>query len=135
MFSINYHIIHFPVIVSESQSLSLPALSSISYFHRHRGPTMLVTPARPSFVTRVPSFLQTTRQGMPDTPKIAIIMFLRSFATITIIMLMSLATLLLASPDALEVIVVSYSLTHLLTDLLSVSTDLTDVTLVSDDTY
>ena len=41
----------------------------------------------------------------------------------------------LASPDALEVIVVSYSLTHLLTDLLSVSTDLTDVTLVSDDTY
>ena len=37
----------------------------------------------------------------------------------------------LASPDALEVIVVSY----LLTDLLSVSTDLTDVTLVSDDTY
>ena len=29
---------------------------------------MLVTPARPSFVTRVPSFLQTTRQGMPDTP-------------------------------------------------------------------
>ena len=37
----------------------------------------------------------------------------------------------LASPDALEVIVVSYSLP----DLLSVSTDLTDVTLVSDDTY
>ena len=41
----------------------------------------------------------------------------------------------LASPDALEVIVVSYSLTPLLTDLLTVSTDLTDVTLVSDDTY
>ena len=39
--------------------------------------------------------------------------------------------LFLASPDALEVIVVTYSLT----DLLSVSTDLTDVTLVSDDTY
>ena len=37
----------------------------------------------------------------------------------------------LASPDALEVIVVTDSLT----DLLSVSTDLTDVTLVSDDTY
>ena len=37
----------------------------------------------------------------------------------------------LASPDALEVIVVPY----LLTPLLSVSTDLTDVTLVSDDTY
>ena len=37
---------------------------------------------------------------------------------------------LLASPDALEVIVVSHSLTH----SLSVSTDLTDVTLVSDDT-
>ena len=37
----------------------------------------------------------------------------------------------LASPDALEVIVV----TELLTYLLSVSTDLTDVTLVSDDTY
>ena len=37
----------------------------------------------------------------------------------------------LASPDALEVIVVSYSLTH----LLDVRTDLTDVTLVSDDTY
>ena len=36
----------------------------------------------------------------------------------------------LASPDALEVIVVSYSLTY----SLSVSTDLTDVTLVSDDT-
>ena len=33
----------------------------------------------------------------------------------------------LASPDALEVIVV--------TDLLDVRTDLTDVTLVSDDTY
>ena len=33
----------------------------------------------------------------------------------------------LASPDALEVIVVTY--------LLSVSTDLSDVTLVSDDTY
>ena len=33
----------------------------------------------------------------------------------------------LASPDALEVIVVSYSV--------SVSIDLTDVTLVSDDTY
>ena len=37
----------------------------------------------------------------------------------------------LVSPDALEVIVVTDSLT----DLLSVSTDLTDVTLVSDDTY
>ena len=37
----------------------------------------------------------------------------------------------LASPDALEVIVVTY----LLPPLLSVSTDLTDVTLVSDDTY
>ena len=37
----------------------------------------------------------------------------------------------LASPDALEVIVV----THSLPDLLNVSTDLTDVTLVSDDTY
>ena len=37
----------------------------------------------------------------------------------------------LASPDALEVIVV----TDWLTDLFSVSTDLTDVTLVSDDTY
>ena len=37
----------------------------------------------------------------------------------------------LASPDTLEVIVV----THLLTDSLIVSTDLTDVTLVSDDTY
>ena len=37
----------------------------------------------------------------------------------------------LASPDALEVIVVSDSLTH----LLIVRTDLTDVTLVSDDTY
>ena len=37
----------------------------------------------------------------------------------------------LASPDALEVIVVSYSLTH----SVIVSTDLTDVTLVSDDTY
>ena len=33
---------------------------------------MLVTPARPSFVTRVPSFLQTTRQGMPDTPALSI---------------------------------------------------------------
>ena len=41
----------------------------------------------------------------------------------------------LASPDALEVIVVPYSLTYSLTPLLSVSTDLTDVTLVSDDTY
>ena len=40
-------------------------------------------------------------------------------------------TALLASPDALEVIVV----TDLLTESLSVSTDLTDVTLVSDDTY
>ena len=37
----------------------------------------------------------------------------------------------LASPDALEMIVV----TELLSYLLSVSTDLTDVTLVSDDTY
>ena len=37
---------------------------------------------------------------------------------------------LLASPDALEVIVVS----DLLTESLSVSTDLTDVTVVSDDT-
>ena len=37
----------------------------------------------------------------------------------------------LASPDALEVIVVTESLSH----SLSVSTDLTDVTLVSDDTY
>ena len=37
----------------------------------------------------------------------------------------------LASPDALEVIVVTYLLSH----LLIVSTDLTDVTLVSDDTY
>ena len=37
----------------------------------------------------------------------------------------------LASPDALEVIVVSYSLSP----LLIVSTDMTDVTLVSDDTY
>ena len=41
----------------------------------------------------------------------------------------------LASPDALEVIVVTYSLTHLLTYSLSISTDLSDVTLVSDDTY
>ena len=40
-------------------------------------------------------------------------------------------TALLASPVALEVIVV----TDLLTESLSVSTDLTDVTLVSDDTY
>ena len=40
-------------------------------------------------------------------------------------------TALLASPNALEVIVV----TDLLTESLSVSTDLTDVTLVSDDTY
>ena len=40
-------------------------------------------------------------------------------------------TALLASPDALEVIVV----TDLLTESLSVSTDLTDVTLVRDDTY
>ena len=40
-------------------------------------------------------------------------------------------TALLASPDALEVIVV----TDLLTVSLRVSTDLTDVTLVSDDTY
>ena len=39
-------------------------------------------------------------------------------------------TALLASPDAQEVIVV----TDLLTESLSVSTDLTDVTLVSDDT-
>ena len=38
----------------------------------------------------------------------------------------------LASPDALEVIV---GLTDLLTYLLIVSIDLTDVTLVSDDTY
>ena len=38
----------------------------------------------------------------------------------------------LASPDALEVIL---SLTYLLTESVSVSTDLTDVTLVSDDTY
>ena len=37
----------------------------------------------------------------------------------------------LVSPDALEVIAV----THSLTLLLSVSTDFTDVTLVSDDTY
>ena len=40
-------------------------------------------------------------------------------------------TALLASPDALEVIVV----TDLLTVSLRVSTELTDVTLVSDDTY
>ena len=40
-------------------------------------------------------------------------------------------TALLASPDALEVIVG----TDLLTVSLRVSTDLTDVTLVSDDTY
>ena len=39
--------------------------------------------------------------------------------------------LFLASPDALEVIVVSHSLTY----SVIVSTDLTDVTLVSDDTY
>ena len=39
--------------------------------------------------------------------------------------------LYLASPEALEVIVDTDSLTN----LLSVSTDLTDVTLVSDDTY
>ena len=37
----------------------------------------------------------------------------------------------LASPDALEVIVGTYSLTH----SVSVSIDLTDVTLLSDDTY
>ena len=37
----------------------------------------------------------------------------------------------LASQDALEVMFVTYSLTH----LLSVGTDFTDVTLVSDDTY
>ena len=30
--------------------------------------TMLVTPERPSFVTRVPSFFTTTRHGIPDTP-------------------------------------------------------------------
>ena len=41
------------------------------------------------------------------------------------------SAIFLASPDALEVIVVSYSLT----ESVSVSTDLTDVTLVSDDTY
>ena len=41
----------------------------------------------------------------------------------------------LASPDALEVIVVTHLLTYWLTDWLIVSTDLTDVTLVSDDTY
>ena len=46
-------------------------------------------------------------------------------------MLLAVDMIFLASPDALEVIVVSYSLP----DLLSVSTDLTDVTLVSDDTY
>ena len=43
----------------------------------------------------------------------------------------TIGIIFLASPDALEVIVVSYSLTP----LLIVSTDLTDVTLVSDDTY
>ena len=30
--------------------------------------TMPVTPERPSLVTKVPSFLQTTKQGIPDTP-------------------------------------------------------------------
>jgi len=43
--------------------------------------TMLVTPARPSFVTRVPSFLQTTRQGMPDTPVNVKFMIVGSIAT------------------------------------------------------
>ena len=43
-------------------------------------------------------------------------------------------TCFLASPDALEVIVVTHSLTHLLTYWLSVSTDLTDVTLAIEDT-
>ena len=46
---------------------------------------------------------------------------------IELLVLFSIIFVLLASPDALEVIVV--------TDLLSVRTDLTDVTLVSDDTY
>ena len=50
-------------------------------------------------------------------------------------MLLAVDMIFLASPDALEVIVVSYSLTYSLTYSLSVSTDLTDVTLVSDDTY
>ena len=40
----------------------------------------------------------------------------------------------LASQDALEVMRVTYSLTHSLSHLLSVSIDFTDVTLVSDDT-
>ena len=45
--------------------------------------------------------------------------------------LLSIFDHFLASPDALEVILVTYSLPP----SLSVSTDLTDVTLVSDDTY
>ena len=43
--------------------------------------------------------------------------------------------LYLASQDALEVMRVTHLLSHLLTYLLSVSVDFTDVTLVSDDTY
>ena len=42
--------------------------------------------------------------------------------------------LFLASQDALEVMRVTYWVTNLLTNLLSVSIDFTDVTLVSDDT-
>ena len=41
----------------------------------------------------------------------------------------------LASQDALEVMRVTYWVTYLLTESLSVSIDFTDVTLVSDDTY
>ena len=41
----------------------------------------------------------------------------------------------LASPDTLEVMFVTDWLTEWLTESLRVSTDLTDVTLVSDDTY
>ena len=44
-------------------------------------------------------------------------------------------TVFLASQDALEVMRVTHSLTDWLSYKLSVSIDLTDVTLVSDDTY
>ena len=51
-------------------------------------------------------------------------------------MLTLIATLnLLASQDALEVMRVTHLLSHLLTYLLSVSVDFTDVTLASEDTY
>ena len=60
---------------------------------------------------------------------------IEDFPDMTLMTMISTLKVFLASQDALEVMRVTHSLTHSLSNWVSVSIDFTDVTLVSDDTF